>query len=71
VRGDANFQRTHSSLIAPRAALDTSRGQTQRSLTFKKRMGVQGEAAQKLKGIFGLLRHYNKVSAVLIITVIK
>jgi len=27
-------------------------------LPSKKRMGVQGEAAKKLKGIFGLLRHY-------------
>ena len=32
-----------------------SRGQTQKSLTFKKAEGGAGEAARKLKGIFGLL----------------
>ena len=49
VRGGANA----SGALAPLAQ------QTQKiSLPIKKRKGVQGEAAKKLKGIFGLLRHY-------------
>jgi hypothetical protein len=43
--------------IAPQGALDTSRAATLKiSLPFKKRKGVQGEAAKKLKGNFWVLR---------------
>ena len=52
VRGDATQ--------APRGALDTSRAAIPKiSLPFKKRKGVQGEAAKKLKGNFWFAHHYD------------
>ena len=45
---------------APRGAFATSRAATLKiSLPFKKRKGVQGEAAKKLKGNFGVAKLFS------------